>query len=49
MATRTRSFFDLLTEAINYFAEHGYTNRAELEAWVRRLRQAAVGYLPSNT
>ena len=49
MAKRKESFFELLTEAINYFASHGFTSKTEVDAWVRRLRQAAIGALPSTT
>lgn len=39
MASR-KSFFQVLTEAINYFAERGYTSQAELNRWVRLLKEA---------
>lgn len=45
---KKRTFFKLLTEAIDYFATHGYTSQAALERWVKTLREAADGYLPST-
>ena len=36
------SFFDVLTAATAYFAEHGYDDATQLEAWVRLIREAAL-------
>lgn len=45
-----KSFFQVLTEAINYFAENGYKSEKALDIWVKKLRQAAYDSLiPEKT
>lgn len=39
MANR-KTFFQLLTEAIDYFAQRGYTSQADLNRWVKLLKEA---------
>jgi hypothetical protein len=38
---RRKTFYDVLTDAINHFAENGYTSQKELEDWTKRLKKAA--------
>jgi hypothetical protein len=43
------SFYDVLTESVAWFAEHGYTSAEELAAWQRRLREAAAAsFIPES-
>lgn len=44
---RSPTFTEVLTDAINHFAEHGYTSQKELEQWVKRLKKAADDTLRS--
>lgn len=46
---KTRSFYDVLTEAIAYFTSHGFMSQERLEFWVRELGLAAERSLPSAT
>lgn len=39
---KKKSFFDVLTEAVNYFAENGYTSQKALDYWVSKIRVAAL-------
>ena len=39
MASR-KTFFQVLTEAIDYFAAKGYTSQADLNRWIRLLKEA---------
>jgi hypothetical protein len=36
-----RSFYDVVTEAINDFTEHGYDTQARLDRWMAEIRRAA--------
>lgn len=38
---RRKTFYDLLTQAINHFAENGYTSQIELDRWVKILKDSA--------
>ena len=38
---RRKTFTEVLADAINHFAEHGYTSQKELEQWTKRLKKAA--------
>jgi len=40
MAKR-KSYFELLTEAVNHFIDNGYTSQAELKKWIKILKQSA--------
>lgn len=42
---RRKTFYELLTDAINHFSEAGYTSQSELEQWVKILRTAANAML----
>lgn len=45
-----KSFYQVLTEAINYFAENGFKSEKALDIWVKKLRQAAYDSLiPEKT
>lgn len=45
-----RSFYQVLTDAINYFAENGFKSEKALDIWVKKLRQAAYDSLiPEKT
>ena len=45
-----KSFLQVLTEAINFFAENGYRSEKMLDFWVKKLRQAAQDSLiPEKT
>ena len=45
-----KSFYQVLTEAISFFAENGYKSEKALDIWVKRLRQAAYDSLiPEKT
>lgn len=44
MASR-KSFYQVLTEAINHFATHGYTSQSELERWVKLLKDSINRHL----
>lgn len=45
-----KSFFQVLTDAVNFFAENGYKSEKVLDIWVKRLRQAAYDSLiPEKT
>ena len=39
---KKRSFFEVLTEAVNFFAENGYTSQKALDYWVNEIRIAAL-------
>ena len=39
---KPKSFFTLLTEAINHFIENGYTSQKELDFWTRTLQEGIV-------
>jgi len=38
------SFYDILTEAINDMADHGYDSQARLDGWLMKLRTAAASH-----
>ena len=42
-----KSFYEVLTEAINDLAENGYDSEIRLEGWMQKLRQAAEQDMPS--
>lgn len=46
MASR-KTFFQILTDAINYFAERGYSSQEELNRWARLLKEAMERQLGS--
>jgi hypothetical protein len=50
MAKR-KSYFELLTEAINHFIENGYTSQSDLKKWIKLLRESSELLLgsPSKT
>jgi hypothetical protein len=41
--TRARSYYDVLTDAIADFTEHGYDSQARLDFWLEEIRRAAEG------
>lgn len=43
----SKSFFQVLTEAINHFIENGYRSQTELNTWVKRLKEAIIKQLGS--
>jgi hypothetical protein len=44
-----RTFHDVLTEAIQDIAEHGYDDPGRLQEWLRRLRFAAMADIPTDS
>lgn len=46
--TRRESYFDILTLAINEFAEHGYDSAERAAYWTRRLKDAAEASMAST-
>lgn len=45
-----KSFYQVLTEAVKYFAENGFRSEKMLDLWVKRLKQAAYDSLiPEKT
>src|ERR1700684_2501395 len=48
MPSRPQSFHDVLTEAVNDLAEHGFDNVERVERWTRELRAAAERSLISE-
>lgn len=40
------SFFTLLTQAVNYFAQHGFNTKKDLVYWIRLLQASAEKTLP---
>lgn len=38
---RFNGFFDLISDAVRYFAENGFTSQTDLDDWVARIRAAA--------
>ena len=45
---KKQSFFEVLTEAINYFANNGYGSQKALDDWVKKLSESAVGSFKSQ-
>lgn len=46
--SKRKSFFQLLTEAIKFFAGKGFTSKKDLTEWVKLLRESAGNLLPSQ-
>lgn len=51
MATKAPTFFQVVSEAIQFYQEFGFSSRVELERWVARIRVAALKQLktPAET
>lgn len=48
MTSRTKTFQEVLTEAVRDISLNGYDDPARLEQWIKRLRFAAMADLPSQ-
>lgn len=46
----SQSFYQIVSEAIRYYEEHGFQSAEELQIWVERIRKAAIDSLvPEST